>query len=124
MIQIGAYQDAIDLIGRETTGYQELINSLMNIVPDPILAGTILGKYNNAKELKIELEIDPDSSMQDIPLTIMRENLVTVIGNILDNGLDSVLQSETEERKVRLSMTDLGNDLIFEVSNVRLENCS
>jgi len=117
LIQIGAYQDAIDLIGRETTGYQKLINSLMNIVPDPIIAGTILGKYNKAKELKVELEIDPDSSMKDIPLTIMRENLVTVIGNILDNGFDSVLRGEAEERKVRLSMTDLGNDLIFEVDD-------
>ena len=43
LIQIGAYQEAVDLIGSETSGYQELINSLMDIVADPILAGTLLG---------------------------------------------------------------------------------
>lgn len=117
LIQIGAYQDAIDLIGSETTGYQKIINSLMNIVRDPIIAGTILGKYNKAKELKIDLELDLDSSMKDIPETIRREHLVTVIGNILDNSFDSVLKGEPEKRRVKLSMTDLGNDLIFEVDD-------
>jgi len=117
LIQIGAYQDAIDLIGSETSGYQKIINSLMNIVRDPIIAGTILGKYNKAKELKIELEIDLDSSMKDIPPIIKRESLVTVIGNILDNSFDSVFRSEAEKRNVKLSMTDLGNDLIFEVDD-------
>lgn len=113
LIQIGAHQEAIELIGAETTGYQNLLNSLMSIVPDPIIAGTILGKYNKARVLKIDFQIDPDSSMRDIPATIKRDNLVTIIGNILDNSFEAVLH-QSQERKVRLSMTDLGNDLIFE----------
>ena len=114
LIQIGATQEAIELIGSETSGYQNLINSLMTIVPDPVIAGTILGKYNKAKELKIKMVVDPDSSMGDIPKTIKRENLVTIIGNILDNGFEAVVNQDERKREVRLSMTDLGNDLIFE----------
>lgn len=114
LIQIGAQQEAIELIGSETSGYQNLINSLMTIVPDPVIAGTILGKYNKAKELKIKMVVDPDSSMGDIPKTIKREDLVTIIGNILDNGFEAVVNQEPDKREVRLSMTDLGNDLIFE----------
>jgi sensor histidine kinase regulating citrate/malate metabolism len=114
LIQIGAHQEAIELIGSETSGYQNLINSLMSIVPEPIIAGTILGKYNKARELKIELTIDPDSSMSDIPSSIKRGNLVTIIGNILDNGFEAVLMKAPGERKVHVSMTDLGNDLIFD----------
>ncbi|WP_457577780.1 ATP-binding protein [Desulfomarina sp.] len=114
LIQLGAYQEAVDLIGSETSGYQALINSLMDIVPDPILAGTILGKYNKAKELKVDLRIDPDSSMIDVPDGIKRERLVTIISNILDNGFDAVLKNGRTKREVKLAMTDLGNDLIFE----------
>lgn len=114
LIQIGAYQEAIELIGSETSGYQNLINTLMTIAPDPVIAGSILGKYNKAKELKVEMIVDPDSSMKDIPENIKRENLVTVIGNILDNGLEAVNSENVLQRMVRLSMTDLGNDLIFE----------
>lgn len=114
LIQIGASQEAIDLIGSETSGYQKLITSLMTIVPDPVLAGTILGKYNKARELKIEMIVDPDSSMSDIPVQIKRQGLVTIIGNILDNSFEAVYRPEAVGKKVRLSMTDLGNDLIFE----------
>ncbi len=114
LIQIGAYQEAIELIGSETSGYQKLINSLMNIVSDPVIAGTILGKYNKARELKIDFLIDTDSSMRDIPPQIKRDNLVTIIGNILDNGFEAVIDRPATERIVKLSMTDLGNDLIFE----------
>ncbi len=117
LIQIGAHQKAIDLIGSETSGYQDLIQSLMNIVPDPIIAGTILGKYSRAKELKIDFQVDTDSSMSDIPPVIKRENLVTIIGNIIDNGFEAVLSQSSDKRKVRLAMTDLGNDLIFELDD-------
>ncbi|PHR26645.1 MAG: histidine kinase [Desulfotalea sp.] len=114
LIQLGAYQEAVDLIGSETTGYQELINSLMTIVPDPILAGTILGKYNKSKELKVNFSIDPDSSMLDVPADISRDKLVTIIGNILDNCFEAVQEKDITQRRVTLAMTDLGNDLIFE----------
>lgn len=114
LIQIGGYLEAIDLIGSETSGYQNLINSLMTIVPDPVIAGTILGKYNKSKELKIEMIVDPDSSMRDIPQNIKREHLVTVIGNILDNAFEAVIHENAVKKVVKLSMTDLGNDLIFE----------
>jgi len=117
LIQIEAYQEAVDLIGSETSGYQELISSLMRIVPDPILAGTILGKYNKAKELKVDFQIDPDSSMVNVPESMKREGLVTIIGNILDNSFEAVVERDEIRRHVKLSMTDLGNDLIFEIDD-------
>jgi len=117
LIQIGAYQEAIELIGSETSGYQDLINTLMEIVPDSIIAATILGKYNKAKELKIDLLIEPGSTMRDIPFSLKREDLVTIIGNILDNAFEAVLVGPQDQRRVMLSMTDLGNDLIFEIDD-------
>jgi two-component system, CitB family, sensor kinase len=117
LIQIGDYQKAIDLISSESSGYQEIINSLMRIVPNSILAGAILGKYTRARELKIELEIDPDSSMSDIPKEIKLEKLVTIIGNLLENAFEAVLNNNNSNQRVNLSMTDLGNDLIFEIDD-------
>ncbi len=114
LVQIGQYQKAIDLIGSETSGYQYVINFLMEVVPDPILAGVILGKYSQARELNVNFRIDPDSSMADIPRHISREGLVTVIGNMLDNAFEAVKDVKKSEKMVNFSMTDLGNDLIFE----------
>ncbi len=114
LIQIGHHQKAIDLISSETSGYQYMINFLMEMLPDPVLAGVLLGKYSRAKELNVDLRIDPNSSMADIPKHISRERIVTIMGNMLDNAFEAVRDLDESKRKVNLSMTDLGNDLIFE----------
>jgi PAS domain S-box-containing protein len=116
LIQIDHNKEALELIGRETAGYQGLIGFLAKAVPFPVLAAFILGKYNHAQELRIAFEIDPDSRLTDVPAEIRREKLVTILGNLIDNAFDAALQGQGKAR-VKLSMTDLGNDLVFEVED-------
>lgn len=115
LIQVGAYDQAIELIGQETEDHQTLLHLLLEAVPDPVLSGCILGKYNRAREMGMMLVVDPDSQMQDLPEEIPRELLVTILANLLDNAMDANLHSKG--KMIRLSMTDLGNDLIFEVED-------
>lgn len=116
LLQLGAQQEALDLVMNEASGYQQLIRNLAETVPDPVIAGVILGKYNRACELKIELEFDPQNSFADLPPDLEREALVTILGNLLDNAFDAVRVSENNPL-VRLYLTDLGPDLIIEVED-------
>jgi sensor histidine kinase regulating citrate/malate metabolism len=116
LIQIDHSKEALELIGRETAGYQGLIAFLAKAVPFPVLAAFILGKYNHAQELRIDFEIDPDSQLSDVPTEMSREKLVTILGNLIDNAFDAALQGKQKAR-VKLTMTDLGNDLVFEVED-------
>jgi len=116
LIQIDHNREALELIGRETAGYQGLIAFLAKAVPFPVLAAFILGKYNHAQELRIDFEIDPDSQLTDVPAEMSREKLVTILGNLIDNAFDAALQGENKAH-VKLSMTDLGKDLVFEVED-------
>jgi len=116
LIQIGHDKEALDLIGREAAGYQGLIAFLAKAVPYPVLAAFIIGKYNHANELRVDLEIDPDSQLTDVPQDLSREKLVTILGNLLDNAFDAALQGE-HKAKVRLAMTDVGNNLVFEIED-------
>ncbi len=63
------------------------------------------------------LTIDPDSHMTDIPKHIAREQLVSIIGNLLDNAFEATLAHKGAGGEVGLTMTDLGNDLIFEIED-------
>jgi len=116
LIQIGHEKEALDLIGRESAGYQGLIAFLAKAVPHPVLAAFIIGKYNHAQELRIDFEIDPDSQLIDVSPDLNREKILTVLGNLLDNAFDAALQHERSPQ-VKLSMTDIGNDLIFEIED-------
>lgn len=115
LIQVGASDQVIELIGQETRDHQTLLHLLLDAVPDPVLSGCILGKYNRAREMGLILQVDPESCMQDLPDAMPRELLVTILANLLDNAMDANLRNSG--REIHLSMTDLGNDLIFEVED-------
>lgn len=117
LLQLGAHQEALDLIMTEASGYQQLIRTLAESVPDPVLAGVILGKYNRARELKIDLAFDEENSFIQLPTSLDRELVVTIIGNMLDNAFEAVAAQREEARTVRLYLTDLGPDLIIEVED-------
>lgn len=117
LIQIGANEEALALIGSEVSDHQALIHLLLEAVPDPVLAGCLLGKYNRAREMGLRLVIDPDSEMSDVPDALPRDQLVSVLGNLIDNALEATRQQQGEGGIVHLSMTDLGRDLIFEVED-------
>ncbi len=117
LIQIGASEEALALIGQESQSHQALIQLLVDAVPDPVLAGCLLGKYNRAKELGLNLQIDPDSHMVDLPNSLPREQLVSIIGNLIDNALEATLNHQGSNGTVTLSMTDLGKELIFEIED-------
>ncbi len=117
LIQIGATDEALGLIGQEAQHHQALIHLLLEAVPDPVLAGCLLGKYNRAREMGLLLLIDPESHMTELPERLPREQLVSVLGNLIDNALEATLNHTGAGGKVRLSMTDLGDDLIFEIED-------
>lgn len=89
LIQINAHDEALALIGSEVSDHQALIHLLLEAVPDPVLAGCLLGKYNRAREMGLKLLIDPDSQMVDVPPTMPRDQLVSVLGNLIGNALEA-----------------------------------
>ncbi|MFZ2445163.1 MAG: sensor histidine kinase [Syntrophobacteraceae bacterium] len=116
LIQIGAQAEALELILTEASGYQDLVNILTEAVPDPIVAGIILGKFSRARELKVNLTLEPDSSFVDLPPQIERAHLLTILGNLINNAFEAV-RSSGDFGEVRLFFTDLGIDLIIEVED-------
>jgi len=117
LIQIGSIDEALELISSESSGYQELIEFLLRTIPDPIIAGLILGKYNVAKEKNITFIIDDDSSLDEIPSHLPREKLVTILGNLIDNAFDASIKADNEQAVVSLAITHAGNDIIFEIED-------
>jgi len=121
LIQINANERALELIGQESKGIQELVNILTASVTNPVLAGCILGKYNRAHELGLILKLDSMSHIGSIPKHIPMEKLVSVLGNIIDNAFDATRENLNTNANIDptilVSMNDYGDDLVFEVTD-------
>lgn len=115
LISIDAKDEALELIGQETAGHQALLSWIRESVADHLIAGLLLGKYNRASELGLRLEIDQDSNLEALPEHIEAQQVVTILGNLIDNALEASLSNNAES--VHLSFTDLGEEIVIEVED-------
>lgn len=88
LIEVGRYDDAIGFIKKSALVHQTLVESFVESVGDPILLGLLLGKAAIASERGVELRVTSDTSLPE-GLGDVRD-LVTVVGNLVDNALESV----------------------------------
>lgn len=117
LIQLGANDEALNVIGHETEVHQAFIQQLMHDIQDPLVAGCLLGKYSRAREMGLSLNVDKDSQIQLLPEQLPAEQLVNCFGNLIDNALEATLKNAGAGGRVTVSMTDIGNDIIFEVED-------
>ena len=115
LLQLERYQDAFEFIQKESTIHQHQNRILFNQIHDPNVQAILLGKLGKASEKKITLEIDADSYVDPLPSHIEVTDIITIIGNLIDNAFDAVACQK--EKKVTFSITGLGNDIIIEVTD-------
>jgi two-component system CitB family sensor kinase len=88
LIDVGRYDEAVGFIKNSSLVYQALVESIVKRVGNPILVGLLLGKATVASERGVELRVNPETSLPaDVPH--VRE-LVTIVGNLVDNALEAV----------------------------------
>ncbi|WP_426453044.1 ATP-binding protein [Paenibacillus sp. S-38] len=117
LLTLGHTDKAAELISGEVRERQDVIAFLVSSVRDPLVAACLLGKSNRARELKVLLDIDPDSHLSSLPEGLDSQALVTVLGNLLDNAMEAARGPSIGDPRVRLSFTDLGHDIIFDIED-------
>ncbi|AEH32999.1 Two component system histidine kinase [Vibrio anguillarum 775] len=124
LVQMGELEAVQHLIGQETAHYQSLIEFLRETVRDPLIAGMLLGKTERARELGLELVVEEGSRLEPLPQRINAEDIVTILGNLIDNAFDATLtmirneKRVTQERRIiEVSLSDYGAEIILEVDD-------
>jgi two-component system CitB family sensor kinase len=117
LLSIEEYDKARELISSEVKERQSTIVFLMTAVKDPLLVACLLGKINRSKELKVNLTIDEESSLSEMPDSVDTKLLVTILGNILDNAMEAAKEKNDEGAVVTVSFTDIGRDIIFDIQD-------
>ncbi|KGY12265.1 histidine kinase [Vibrio tubiashii] len=124
MVQMGELEAVQHLIGQETAHYQALIEFLRETIKEPLIAGMLLGKTERARELGLQLLVEEGSRLEPLPNTVNPEDLVTILGNLIDNAFDATRDAITDDpcfaatrRIVEVSISDYGNEVILEVTD-------
>jgi len=111
LMQVGRPEEAMKLIAQTSGVHQELTESLLERVGDPVLGALLLAKAAIASERGIELRVSDNTVMTRSALD--SEDLITLLGNLIDNALDAAATSDG--RWVNVSVTEQDEELVVKV---------
>jgi two-component system CitB family sensor kinase len=104
LIELGRYDDAIAFATRRIRVTQDEVDLVQQRVGDPALVALLLAKAAACRERGVQLELDADS---DLPAgAVPAEDLVTIVGNLIDNALDALSDRTGGRIEVRVVADD------------------
>ncbi|MDQ6877687.1 MAG: sensor histidine kinase [Candidatus Dormibacteraeota bacterium] len=114
LIEFGRYDEAIKLITESSGVSQELTESLLERVGDPVLGALLLGKSAVAAERGIQFRL-LDASHLDAD-TGQPHDLITVVGNLIDNAFEAVASPQNGgPRWVEVSIQQVDGEVVIKV---------
>ncbi|MGW3290422.1 sensor histidine kinase [Streptomyces sp. NPDC001002] len=122
LIELGRAEEAVDFATAELELAQALTDQVVAAVGEPVLAALLLGKTAQANERGVELVVSEDSRLDDglLPPSLPARDLVTILGNLIDNAVDAA-QGSVRARVTVTAYTADGSDgaaeLVLKVSD-------
>ncbi len=90
LIQLEEYGKALQFISDIAKVRSNISTIITQNIKDASLSALLLSKYNKAEECRVELIIDKSSKLTKLPERMTSEDIVSIVGNLIDNSLDEV----------------------------------
>lgn len=96
MIRMGYYDRLNNYVNQIASKYHVEVGSVVRKIKDPVLAGFIIGKVSLAREAGVNLTVSEQSFLPEPAESEVVHELITIIGNLVNNALDAVEQSKSK----------------------------
>lgn len=117
LVEIGRPEDAVEFATAELALAQELTDRVVSSIAEPVLAALLLGKAAEASERGVEFTITPDTVIEDLGPAITGRDLVTILGNLVDNGIDAAVRGSGGRPAVVVTARSDDGDLFLRVAD-------
>jgi sensor histidine kinase regulating citrate/malate metabolism len=114
LVELGRSREAVEFATAQLASAQRLTDRVVGAVEEPVLAALLLGKAATAAERGVHLDVDPGTAVG--ATGIPGGDLVTVVGNLLDNAIDAALSGEPP-REVQVGVWADGDRLEIRVED-------
>ncbi|MBO9521790.1 MAG: sensor histidine kinase [Nocardioidaceae bacterium] len=113
LIEMDRAGEAVEFATSSLQAAQVLTDAVVSAVDDPVVAALLLGKSAQAAERGIDLSIDAGSRVRGLP--VESRELVTLLGNLLDNAFDAV--GAGADRRVQVHIVGDATALAIDVGD-------
>ncbi len=118
LLQMDKQEEALAYISDIAQLHAEAIGPVVQRIQNSNVAALILGKLNNMRELNIQLTLLPNSSLPHHSKYLSSDELVTLIGNLMENAIEAINAGKQESpRNLVLQITEDWEGLLVMVSD-------
>lgn len=107
LIETGHTDKALEFATEEVTHTQNAPETMLGGFDQPVIGALVYTKLAQAKEERIELTVDVSELESAIPGD--ERDLVTILGNLLDNAFDAVCRPDLDPKRRRVHLTMSGS---------------
>jgi sensor histidine kinase regulating citrate/malate metabolism len=118
LMELGRTEEALAFATADLELSQQLTDDMLNSVDEPVISALIMGKAAQANELGITLGVTASGNLIDSGLSI--QDLVTVLGNLVDNALDAAASAASTVslgRRVDVCVSETDGAVVIEVAD-------
>ncbi len=117
LLHMGRYEEAIHYIQAQSEHAQELLDFISSRFHSPTLCGLLLGKASRAREKGVQLSFDPACRMASPFAPLAEAELISIIGNLLDNAIEATQRAPLPHEPVEVLIKLNAQELIVEVAD-------
>ncbi|WP_258805538.1 sensor histidine kinase [Pseudarthrobacter sp. NS4] len=119
LLELGRTQQALDFATKDLELSQQLTDDMISSVDEPVLGALVMGKVAEAHERGVQLDVTTLGSGTAAGIPV--QDLVTILGNLLDNAIDAAAEGppprrveltvESDEEGLDISVHDSGTPI-------------
>lgn len=106
LIQLEEYDEALQFISNVARNRNNISSILTKKIKDPSLSAILFSKYNKAEESRVKFNIDESSNISKLPQFMTSEEIVSIVGNLIENSLDAVDTDGSGEIYIKIVQQD------------------
>lgn len=100
------YEELQKYVSSMVSEHQYEIGGVMKKIKNPVFAGFLLGKLSYSREKNINLIISEDAYLPEIYDESITHELITIVGNLIDNALEAVMNCEKKQVEIGIQYGD------------------
>ncbi|TFC25581.1 sensor histidine kinase [Cryobacterium sp. TMT1-3] len=114
LMELGRTHEALEFATADLELSQQLADEMVGSVDEPVISALIMGKSAQANELGVTLTVSASGTLAQSGLSI--QDLVTVLGNLVDNALDAAAAGAAP-RRVSVTVSSTEQAVTIEVAD-------
>ena len=120
LVQLESYEQLAMYIQRIANDQETEVGLVGRYIKDPVIAGLVLSKLSRSRELGVNMKLAEESALVEQIEPFIQHELVTIIGNLLDNALEAVSDTVTKDICISIKADEAALEIVVEDSGCGL----